>query len=581
MRYTFLLLILAAAARGQDVDSPMFRDPVIRVADLRKTFHPRLVELWLIALNRPEAEMRAEAARAITAAHQQGMTGLGVAVEPLRRELDKPGQHPDVRLAVARALSALDAKAAAESLLNLSRDHVDLREVADPALARWDHPAARAEWLSRVREEPFRRGQVLAVQSLAAVGETKAVPRLRELLSAPALSPASRLEVARAMGTISPTGLEADARQLTADPLAAVTLLRRHSGADAIKLLQDFAKSAEAGVAAVAAARLVELDPKHLTPALDAVLANADPAARELGVEALLKMPSEDHVKKLGVKMADVHPAVRAKARRALVDLAAAPALRPAVLAQGMQALTAPDWRGQEQAALLLGKLKHTPAAPALVTQLTAARPEAFVAAAWGLREVADPATLPAALALLAKLHAQVLKAGGSAGVPNATPIDIDRQMSQLAQFMGQEKYAPAEKTLLAIAPRFLKPGIPPAFTPVGGESRAASIWALGRLLAGNPRADAVALIELRLTGDGMLGPDDERVRRMSAVALVRMAAKSSLPAVESLTGGPDPTPDPLANTCRWAVAELTGRPLAPPGVKDMPQREWFLIPLK
>lgn len=577
-----LLTAFPARAQNPDIDSPMLRDPEIQVAAVRKTFDPRLVDLWLLALDRPEVEMRTEAARAIAYAHGRGMTGLAVAVGPLRRELDKPGQHADVTLAAARALAALDAKATADALMNLARDHIDLREVIDPALARWDHPAARAEWLARLREEPFRRGHVLAAQALAAVGEAKAVPRLRELLFSTTLPASHRLDVARALAALSPAGLEPDVRQLSADPLLAVTLLRRHSGDDAVRLLQAFAKSAEPGVAAVAAARLMELDPEHMLPALDAVLANADSAARALGVEALLKLPSAEHVAKLGPRLADVNPAVRAKARRALVDLAATPALRPGVLDQGMLALKAPDWRGQEQAALLLGRLKHVPAGPLLIERLTAPRPEAFIAAAWGLREVGDPATLPAALDMLAKRHAQILKAGGTAGVPDATFADIDRQLSQLAQFLGQAKYLPAEKALLAIVPRFVPVGPPPGFTQVGGEARAACIWALGRLLAGDPRKEVVALIELRLTGDGLaFGYDDARVRLMAAVALARMGAQSSLPAVTEFSAGALPTTDPIINACRWAVAELTGKPLAPPGIVDARQREWFLEPLK
>ena len=87
---------------------------------------------------------------------------------------------------------------------------------------------------------------------------------------------------------------------------------------------------------------------------------------------------------------------VRVNARKAMKTLAATKDLNAAVIAESMRILSGCDWRGQEQSALLLAQLDHKPAAGRLVELLTADRPEAFVAAAWGLRALAVPATLPA-----------------------------------------------------------------------------------------------------------------------------------------------------------------------------------------
>jgi hypothetical protein len=35
-----------------------------------------------------------------------------------------------------------------------------------------------------------------------------------------------------------------------------------------------------------------------------------------------------------------------------------------------------------------------------------------------------------------------------------------------------------------------------------------------------------------------------------------------------------------VAHTCRWAVAQLTGEPLAAPAVYELLQRDWFLVPV-
>ena len=51
-----------------------------------------------------------------------------------------------------------------------------------------------------------------------------------------------------------------------------------------------------------------------------------------------------------------------------------------------------------QQAALLLGKLVHKPAANRLVELLDSPRPEVMIGSAWGLRKLAEPATIPGIL---------------------------------------------------------------------------------------------------------------------------------------------------------------------------------------
>src|SRR4029079_13288184 len=107
------------------------------------------------------------------------------------------------------------------------------------------------------------------------------------------------------------------------------------------------------------------------------------------------------------------------------------------------------------------------------------------------------------------------------------------------------------------------------------------ALWALGRLHAGNPDASLVSGVEQRLTGDGAMGRDDLRVRRMAAIALARMGAKDSLQALRDNSEVDRPTLDQAAHACRWAVAHLTGEPPVPPGAYELPQRDWFLVPVK
>jgi HEAT repeat protein len=586
MRAFFLLTIVAGPASAADVvDSPMDHDPELVRPKVVRTFPAELADRWLAALDRPEADLQAQAAAAIAAAHERGMTGLGVTAGPLIRLLESPSSA--VRAAAARALVALEARDAAPALLKLTTSDPEVRDQIEPALAKWDYRPARAVWLERLKQPPpFRRAQVLAMQSLAAVTEEKAADPVRALVLSNRHAGAHRIEAAKALGAIRTTGLEADAEKLTGDPsshgiptrIAAAWLLRYHSGDTAVKLLQTLARDPEPAVAAVALARLVEIDPKLVVPLLPTVFASPGSDVRALGVEALNKLPSAENAQLLGVRLHDPHPDVRAKARQGLRAFANEPKLRDVVIAEATRALAATDWRGQEPAAILVGQLGHRSAATRLVALLRSDRPEPAIASAWALRVLAVPGTLPGVLDHVRLRHGQLKANGRNSGLRGFTPGQLDAQLTQLVQLLGASKYKSADGELRSLFPRFLQGGMPPVFNPVGPETRAAAIWALGHLHAGDP-ADLAGPIEERLTGDPGMGRDDERVRRMAAVALARLKANDSLPALRT-EAGDGPTLDMVAHTCRWAVAQLTGEPLAAPAVYELLQRDWFLVPV-
>lgn len=582
-RFACLLLALMLTTshlHADDVlDSIMYRDPVIPTPTTKNTFPDGLLDLWLKVLERPEVELRTQAALAITSAHQRGMTGLETAIPALHRALES-AEHPHVRLATAQALIAIEAKSSAELLLSQAKEVVDLREVVDPALAKWDYHPARAIWLERLNQPaPYERNHVRAMQALAAVNEPKAIPRLCELLFADDLPEAVRLDVARALGQLRTTGGEADALKLKPDPTCAALLLRNHSSVESVNLLQKITRSPSPTAAAIAVRRLNELNPDHVLPLSDAVFASSDPAVRRAGVEALTQRPTPERIQTISLRLNDPHPDIRAYARQCLVQLAAKPDLKPVVLDRLTTILNGSDWRGQEQAALLAGQLDHKPSATRLVELLAAKRAEAFIAAARALRVLAVLETLPPVLAHLQMRHGQIRAKGYNAGLENVSGAELDRQLSQLCQFLGQANYKPAEATLRALFPRFVRRGLPPSFSSVGGETRAAAIWALGKLHTGDPEKDLAEQFEERLTGDPMVGSDDPRVRRMAALTLVRMKAVDSLPALRGIGGGTIPTLDMVLITCRWADEELSCRPHLPPAIVLRLQQDWFLKP--
>lgn len=553
----------------------MYRDPDLPMPRVVKTFSDRFPALWLRALDRPEADIRCQAALTIALTHEAGMTGLEVTIPALTRELDRAGQHPTVRLAAARALVALDANRAAPSLLKASvAEGGELRDIAEPALARWGFEPARDEWLKRIAQPPIdRRGLVLAMQGLAATREQKAVPRLRELTLSTDTPPAVRLEAARALGVIRTAGGEADADALAADTtprgivarLAAAAVLRHHSGDEAIRRLQALARDPEPTVAAIAVARLMEIDTKLVIPVLKAVLGSPDAPVRAFGVETLFRNPTDEHIRLLGDRLADPHPDVRAQARRALHELAGKREWNAGVLREADRGLASRDWRAREQAALLFGQLDHKPAADHLVKALNDTRGEAAVAAGWALRKLAVPATFAPALEYVRTNT----RPGDNPRRRNLPPDALDQQLCQLIQLFGTVRYAPADAVLRPLVP---------ASGPGGGETRAAACWALGYLHEGKATPEVAGPLAGRLAAVNPGDVEDPRVRRMCAVALGRMKAQSGLPTLRRFYVAQQPSLDPVNNSCGWAIEQITGERMPAPKDILIPQRMWFLV---
>ena len=560
---------IAPGARADDpVDSLLDRSPELPAPKLVRTFPDKLLGLWIEALGRPEADHRCQAALAIARAHSTGMPGLQVTIPALTRELDRAGQHPSVPLAAARALVTLDAKDSAPALFKLaSAGDAELREVIEPTLARWGYAPAREYWLKRLnRTAPHGRSAILAIQSLAVTREEKAIPRLRDLALSTETLPSIRLETAKALGTLRTSGAEADADRLGADAsprgmigrLAAAWVLRQHAGAEAIRRLQALARDTEPSVAAVALARLVELDPALVEPLLGTVLGSPDANVRRFGVDVLSRRPSEDHIRLLGDRLADAHPEVRSQARRSLRELAAK--FRTAVIGAGDRGLAGKDWRGREQAAILFAQLDHKPAAVRLVGALTDDRPEVAIASAWALRVLAVPETFP-----------KVLEHFERHTVKGEPPAWRDRQLGHLAQLMGQSRYAPGDAALRAV--------VPPR-VPAGLQTRASACWALGLLHEGKPVPEVAAPLAGRVAAVNPFDVEHELIRGMSAVSLGRMKAVGQLPTLRRFYTDGKPSFNPVSNACGWAIEQVTGEKYPAPGTFEFPQRSWFLVPV-
>ncbi len=569
------LVVVAAAGRAAEleVDFAMDDDPRFEPPPTITTFSPKLKPLWLEALAGPEADLQRQAAYTIALAHQRGMPDLEETAAPLMDLMEAPDQHPVVLLAAARALVVLDARQAAPLLFKHAKtDGLDMAQLAEPALARWDHPPIRKMWLDRLSASRTpRRLLILAIRGLAAVDEKDAEPPLRLLAVTPDADPDVRLEAARALGKIRTDGLEDDARKLAqdrssekiVDRLVAASLVSGHRGEAAQALLLELAVDPAPSVAALALTRLLEIDPLLVIPIVEPTIANEDANVRHLGAKALVARATPKAIALLGPMLDDPHVEVRRYVRRSLLRFASDPQLRVQVLEEAAGMLATDRWRGLEQASLLLAALDHKPAADRLVELLDFQRPEVFVTAAWGLRRLAIPATLD-------RMFDKAERLTETFRVSPWTDESLALQVRQLFEAFGQMKYMRSDSLLREYIPKS---------SPFRAEPRAAAIWALGHLHAGSPQPELVRLLSARLADDNPDDPEDDLVRAMSAVSLGRMKAEASLPTLRAY-GGRKAIYGPIEFACCWAIQQITGQPMPKLGTHVISPMDWFLTPI-
>jgi HEAT repeat protein len=572
------ILALGPARADDVIDSVMYREPDLPDAKVVKVFPARLKPLLLETLARPEVDSQCKAALTIARAHERGLTGLESTVPPLLEILSRPEQAPAVLLAAARALVVLDAKDCAGELFRLTRSGDDeFCQLVEPVLARWDYRPARPVWLERVREAKFEGGErtLMAIRLLGQVREESAAPRLRQLALDAGTPAPFRLEAAQALGTIQTSGLESAAKSAgsgISDRLVSAHLLRHHSGAETVAILQSLAKDGEPAVSTASVPRLFEIDPGLLLPLLPTVLANYDALTRSYGVEVLFRFPSQEHFQLLADLLDDPAPEVRVKSRRALHGLATSrPEYRSAIIDQGSRMLATESWRAQEQAAILLGQLDRKPAVSRLLKLLYSERPEVMVAAAWGLRKLAVADTLQPVLDFIVERYALLI----GRGVPHISWDSIDPQLSQLVQFIGESKYKPADPALR----KFIPPKLPPAReNPPGPETRAAAFWALGLIHEGKADSTLVDSFKERLASSDIF-----QVRWMAAVSLGRMKARDALTTLREYSDVAKNRYLPISgsNASTWAIFQITGEPIPPPGIAEHLVGNWFLSPIK
>jgi HEAT repeat protein len=256
--------------------------------------------------------------------------------------------------------------------------------------------------------------------------------------------------------------------------------------------------------------------------------------------------------------LADRNPGLRRYVAAQFVEFARREELKPVVLEESMAMLADTPWRGIEQATQVLGTLDHKPAASRLLELLPHDRPEVMATAAWALRRLRIPETLPAALKralLVADKHL-------------SGPPHFHEQLSQLQQMFGDLRYREAEPLLRRFIPKSQLPN----------NVRMSACWSLGLLYENQPDNDLVKLFVERLTDVNSSPSESVLVRQMTAVGLGRMQAKSELPVLRKMAAI-DSSNGTAGAASYWAIEQMTGEkpPVAQAPVVGV--SGWFLEP--
>lgn len=558
---------VSASERLPSLSLVMDDDPRLTAPAIQYGLPTDWQKLWKDAVTAPEEDLRRAAATALMRLSQQDGTNIeqmnAAMLEGFRTTTDRV-----VSLSIAAALIQLDVREAAADLHQFARSgNIAVANRIEPALARWGFEPIQAEWVERIHEPTGVSAThlVLAVRGLAACGKQSAVPDLVTLAIDDANATEVRIAAATALGTLSNSGLTDVCQKLVSDQthdgitnrLVAVKILARHDDDRSQQLLLEMAQDAGPAVAAVALERMLELNSQAVFAIRGELLENSDAKIRRLAAQSLVANSSAETVPELAELLNDRHPDVRSFVRESLEGMAKQDHLRDVVLQQATQIIGGEDWRGVEQAARLFGDLDYEPVSESLIALLEHERTEVFVTAAWALRELAVPETLPAIL--------EFVQRRSSTTITTADNVCF----TYLFEAFGQAKHAAADAVLRS-------------FVPAGSGrqpvSRSAAIWALGHIHEENPPDDLVRQLSGRLSAAAGYPPSEVlEVGTAAAVSLGRMHVLAPLESAASIHG----RGDLLYEACQWAIAQINGDepPVTPPF--RLAPRNPFLRPIE
>ncbi|MEL6105813.1 MAG: hypothetical protein AAFU85_07250 [Planctomycetota bacterium] len=582
MPFFILAALFAVPAGGQEeipavdvVDLVMYDDPRFEYPESRYEIPQDPIRVWTKALDRTEdSELLRATIDSIVIADQLTMEGLDVFIPRLVELLETEDLEHSVRRSAAAALIRLNARDQAKILAEQATQFGEsLSELVEPALAVWKHDPMEAVWLQRLdRAEAGRRALIRAMRGLGELQSTKSVASLVGFVENSSAAQGVRLAAARALGHVrSPEQLALADRLIAvakADVLSgimAVAVLDQRDDAETIATLKLLVASESSTVQAEALRALYEIDPLLPIEFVDAVIESPDVNVRWPVARSMVRSHDDKWIESLAMLLNDVNPSLRSEVAASLVYLANEHDLRDEVIAESSRVLAKEEWRGCEQAGIVLVNLEEKSISDRLVQLMEHPRGEVQVTAGWGLRRFALEQHLPAMLR-----RAEAIYAGFRSKELTVTTPGAEGLITQLFMAFGKMRFQEADGLIRKYLPKDFS---------LGDNSRTAAAWAIGFLHEGKATPDVTQTLVGRLNDVVSLFPEIGSVRGMAAISLARMNSESAIPDLRKFMIGDGAMAD---QACGWAVEQMTGDPKPP--VRKGPlskYNKWFLAPLK
>jgi hypothetical protein len=567
---------LAISVDEFSVDLVMFHDPQLVLGESALIVPKAFKELWLKALSREDTELQRLAVDSFKLAQDRGMKDLEDTHARLADLLEVPNQDSAVRRAAVHTLIHLDARDYADLLAKTSKAHgLTTAMLVEPALARWKSDLMTDEWLSRINDPQnlaSLASLILAIDGLGETEEVKAATSLMTIARNLRLPPNERIAAVRALSKMRAPGLVGLAQSLVdtksqptlLNRVMALELMKALDSQDAIALLKEFASHDSSAIQSGALQRLHAIDPRHVDDFAESAIKSKDAGVRTVGAETLIAQEHVKSIASLATLLDDVNPTLRSFVAKAMVRLARQPELHQEVITRATAVVNRDDWRGIEQATIVLVLLDHKPTGDRLVELLPNTRPEVMITTAWGLRRLALPQHLPAMLARAQFLEKETRSDDSAKFISGG-----ETQLAQLFLAFGQMRYMEAESILIRYVPK----------DPLLGEiSRAAAVWSLGWLHEGQAPAELTSTLIERISDTSSDVPEFDYVRWMCAISMGRMNSQSALATLRKFA---DEESGYVGRSCYWALERLTGETPPPPQGSSFTFIDWFLVPIR
>ena len=567
-------LDIAHIARFSSLPRRMFLEPYLIPPESVETLDPRFVELFDKTLREiNDDELLETAALSLARVARENLQEMSGSSDILLKHLESHSSLR-VRFACARALVNADLRDSGAALLRMDEFADDSQRLwIDPALARWKVAAAADIWKRRLADDAETTVAVsLACDGLAALGDPQALDLLQSVLQDELLAYEKRRAAAKALCVLAPDTSLADSEVFTGgsvpERLLEIELLSSAKSEAHARLFPLCADISD-GVASAAWTSLFRWNPEVLIPAVPAGRNHRDAFVRMTAARIMRLFPNTERCSWLHEQLSDRHLEVRNVAREMLFLVAEEQAtLRDGIIAMASDTLTAnsENWQGIEQSLLLLGQVRAAHVSDRCIPLLEHPRNEVLVTSAWLLHLFPDQAVEEA-------VRKQLIRNEEWLRTPALPPAGayIGQQSSYLIQYAGLTRLKDMQAFL---EPNFSK------FEPGGALKRAAAMWALGLFHENDPVPELTKSFLGRLA-DRISPPPAElyEVRRMSAVALGLMRAKTAVPGLLEAYKL-DPPNAVIPDSARWSLG-MTGEPLPDPLTANLqPVGGWRLSPV-